>query len=96
MVYKRSYNTFCNNSYVVDVSNICWSVVYNEEQLDTALETFMELLIPGTNKHAPIKKMTVKTIQSLWIDEELKMCMVERDETKGIANKSGTTDRQTY
>ena len=52
-------------------------MVYNEEQTDAALEIFMKLLIPVTNKHAPIKKMTVKTVKSPWIDEELKICMVE-------------------
>ena len=32
-----------------------------------------------------------------WIDEELKNGMVERDEAKGMANKSGSpTDWQTY
>ena len=60
-------------------------MVCNEEQPDAALDTFMKLLIPVTNKHAPIKKMTyvnVKTVKSLWIDEEFKNCMVERDEAK--------------
>ena len=62
MVYERSYNTFCSDSYVVDVNNICWSVVCNEEQPDAALDTFVKLLISVVNKHAPyfIKKMTVK------------------------------------
>ena len=60
MVYKRSYNMFCSDSYV-DVNHICWSMVCNEEQPDTALDAFMkQLLIPVANKHAPIKKMTVK------------------------------------
>ena len=57
----------------------------------------MKLLTPVTNKHAPIKKMTVQTVKSPWIDKELKNVMVERDEAKGMANKSGcTTDWQTY
>jgi hypothetical protein len=97
MVYKRSYNTFCSDSYVDDVKNICWSVVCNEEQPDAALDTFMKRLIPVTNKHGPIKKMTVKTVESPWIYEEFKNCMVERDEAKGMAIKSGSpTDWQTY
>ena len=54
------YNTFCSDSYVDDVKNICWSVVCNEEQPDTALDPLLKLLIPVINKHAPIKKMTVK------------------------------------
>ena len=76
---------------------MCWSVVCNEEQPDAALDTFMKLLIPVTKKYAPIKKMTVKTVKSLWIDEEFKNYIVERDEAKGMANKSGCkTDWQTY
>jgi hypothetical protein len=76
IVYKRSHNTFCSVSYVDEVKNICWSVVCNKEQPDAALDTFMKLLIPVTNKHTPIKKITVKTVQSPWINEELKNCMV--------------------
>jgi hypothetical protein len=48
IVYKRSYNKFCSDYHVVDVNNICWSVVCNEEQLDAALDTFMKLLITVT------------------------------------------------
>ena len=54
IVFKRSYNTFCRGSYVVDVNNICWSVVCNEEQPEAAFDTFMKLLFPVTNKHAPM------------------------------------------
>ena len=57
----------------------------------------MKLLIPVTNKHAPIKKTTVKTVKSPWIVEELKNGMVEKDEVKGMANKYVcTTNWQTY
>ena len=41
--------------------------------------------------------MTVKTVKSLWIAQELKNVVVERDEAKGMANKSGCiSDWQTY
>jgi hypothetical protein len=36
--------------------------VCNEEQTNAALEAFMKLLIPVTNKHADIKKMTVNPL----------------------------------
>jgi hypothetical protein len=35
--------------------------VCSEEQTDTGLNTFMKLLIPVANKHAPINKLTVET-----------------------------------
>jgi hypothetical protein len=53
ILYKRSYNKFCSDSNVDDVNNICWSVVCNEEQPDAALDAFVKLLIPVTNKPAP-------------------------------------------
>ena len=54
IVFKRSHNTFYSDSYDVDVKIMCWSVVCNDEQPNAALDTFMKLLIPVTNKHAPI------------------------------------------
>ena len=60
-MYKRSYKRLCNYSYVKDVKNICWSDVCNEEHSDAALKTFMKLLLLVTDRHVPIKKLTVKT-----------------------------------
>ena len=62
IVYKRSYNKFCGDSYVVDVKNICWSMECNEEQPDAALDTFMKLLIPVTNKQRPLRKWLQKRL----------------------------------
>jgi hypothetical protein len=62
-------------------------MVCNEKEPDAALDTFMKLLILVTNKHAPIKKIIVKTVKSPWIDEELKKMMVERDEAKAVVKK---------
>ena len=40
----------------------------NEEHPDAALDEFKKLLLPIIDKHAPVKKRTVK---AQWIDEEL-------------------------
>ena len=50
----------------------------------------MKQIIPLTNNHTSIKIITLKTVKFPWIDEELKNCMVERDEAKGIAINSGS------
>ena len=62
--------------------SICWSVVCNEEQTDSALDTFMKLLNPVTNKHAPFKNMAVKMVRSLRIDEQFKNGMGKREEAR--------------
>ena len=58
-MYKRSSNKFGSDSYVFDVKNICLFVVCNDKQPDAALDIFTKCLIQVSNKHAPIKKMTV-------------------------------------
>ena len=78
IVYKRSYKIFRCDSYV-DVKNICWSDVINEEHPDAALDEFMKWILPIIDKQAPVKKLTVRTVKAPWIDEELKNCIVERD-----------------
>ena len=83
-VPKAGPNIVYKRSYVYDVNHICWPVVCNEEQPDDAIDTFMKQFIPVT-------------VKSPWIDEELKNCMVERDEEKGMAIKSvSPTDWQMY
>lgn len=97
IVFKRSYKSFCCDSYVNDVTNICWSDVCKESEPDVALDVFMKLLIPVIDKHAPVRKLTVRTVSALWIDEELKKCMSERDKAKVAAIKSGSSSEwQTY
>ena len=59
-------------------------MVCNEEQPEAALGPFMKLLIPVTNKHAPIKK----TVTFPWIDKELNSFIVEWHKAKGMAKKS--------
>jgi hypothetical protein len=97
IVYKRSYKIFFCDSNVDDVKNMCWSDVINEEHPDAALDEFMKLLLPIIDKHAPVKKLTIRTVKAPWIDEELNNCMVERDGVKAVANKSDcTSDWLTY
>lgn len=97
IVYKRSYRGFSCDSYVNEVNNICWSSVSKQCDPDTALDAFTELLVPVMNKHAPIRKVTVRATRCPWIDDELKQCMSERKEAKETANKSGCmSDWQVY
>lgn len=89
IVLKRSYKGFCCDSYVEDVKGVCWSNVFKESDTNVALDVFMKLLLPVMDKHAPVKKLTVKTVKAPWIDEELKKCMADRDRTKRAAMNSG-------
>ena len=61
------------------LKNICWSDVNNNLYPDSALDKCIILLLPIIDKHAPVKKLTVRTVKAPWINEELKNCMVQRE-----------------
>lgn len=97
IVFKRSYRGFCCEAYVSDVRNICWTNVGIQRDPNIALNVFTELLGPVMDKHAPVRRLTVKSLRCPWVDEELKDCMAQRREAKEAANRSGSTsDRQVY
>ncbi len=56
---------------------------------DLALSVFDRLLLPVVNKHAPVRKLTVRNTMSPWLDQELKAHMMERNRAKTEAIKSG-------
>jgi transcriptional regulator len=57
ILFKKSYNTLLLMKIIFAS---LWCVMRSNQ---TTLDTFMKLLIPVANKHAPIDKMTKK-----WID----------------------------
>ena len=49
------------------------------------------------DKHAPLRKRSVKNSSAPWIDDELRALMLQRDKAKAVAQKSGnTTDIMCY
>ena len=92
VIYKRSYKGFCQESFCKDVGNICWAEIYKEENPDEATKAFEKVFYEIIDKHAKVKKFTVKNFRAPWIDQDLKECMVKRDVAKGVANMTGNKD----
>ena len=88
IIQKRMFRYFNENNYYNDVSNIDWSTVLHNEDPNTALEAFNGMLIPVMNKHAPVKKKTVRSTTAPWLDNELRQHMTQRNNVKAEAIKS--------
>ncbi len=89
IILKRIFKNFNENNYCNEVREVDWSEVLLEEDPDLALGVFDRLLLPIVNKHAPVRKLTVRNAMSPWLDQELKARMMERDRAKTEAIKSG-------
>lgn len=89
IVLKRSFKHFNENNFCDEVRQVDWSQVLQEDDPNLALGVFDHLLFPIVNKYAPVKKLTVRNVRSPWIDQDLKVHMMERDRAKAEAIKSG-------
>lgn len=90
VIYKRMYKKFSENDFVADIKNINWITVLNCSHVEAALLTFMNLFSAVYDKHAPIKKCSIRSVRAPWIDTDLRYCMKERDRLKKSAIKSGS------
>ena len=80
IIYKRLYKNFCDNAFIEDLHNIQWDVVFKSTSTEAALHEFMKLFSSVCDKHAPIKKLTVRSVKAPWLDSDLRSLMKERDE----------------
>lgn len=67
-----------------DVISANWSAVCFEEDLDLALRIFMTIFLQIADKHAPLKKTTVRAKGALWINNDLKILLAQRNEAKKL------------
>ena len=93
VLFQRSLKSFCKNEFIGDINKIQWDKVCSIKHVDKALELFTEMFLEVADKHAPIRKFTVRNRKAPWIDDQLKALMTQRDKMgKGI-NK---TDWKSY
>lgn len=88
IIIKRMFKHFNEASYCADIRNTDWSQVLEEVDPELALKVFTDLLMPIVDKHAPLRRMTVRNIASPWLDAELKEYMKKRDQLKSEASLS--------
>ena len=72
---------------------IPWSVLECFEDINDAVAIWNELFIDVANRHAPLKKIRMKSASKPWISKDLREQMAERDYAKRIAKKSGAQEQ---
>lgn len=88
IIIKRMFKNFNKANYYENVTHIDWTAVLSKEDPDQALQAFNDLLRPVIEKHAPVRKQTVRNVMAPWLDKELQELMEQRNKAKVEAIKS--------
>ena len=67
IIYKRLYKHFCDNAFIEDLHKIQWDSIFESMNTEAALHEFMKSFSSVCDKHAPIKKLTVRSVKAPWL-----------------------------
>lgn len=82
IAYSRSYKHFCSEKFVHDFRKLEWLNVLSETNPEIALLKFESIFLPIVEKHAPLKKYTIRKQCCPWRDNELKESIEKRNKAK--------------
>lgn len=68
-----AYKSFNVEGFINEMSGINWDEVCCEDDPEVALDLFMLRYMSIADKHAPLKKFTVRNKSALWIDSSLRI-----------------------
>ena len=90
----KNYNPLKLNEYFAEVD---WKGVFNESDVNKAVELFNSILLTIFDKHAPIVTKNFRGKRSDWINHEIRESMAQRDRLYRKVQKSKTsTDWKLY
>ena len=87
----RSFKHFSKQAFLADLTNVNWSLVDIEPDIDATVNNWNTLFTEMANQHAPIKQSRVKGIHMPWLTSELCSLMQERDFDHRKAVKSNSS-----
>ncbi|KAI8482935.1 protein deubiquitination [Branchiostoma belcheri] len=69
-----------------------WHKVALNNDVEEALNCFMALFTDVANRHAPVRKTTIRASPAQWVDDDLRHLMDLRDQAKQDAQTSGSSE----
>ena len=74
-----------------------WFDVCHEENPEKALGVFMKSFMGIADQHVPMRKWSARSKCALWLNDEMRSLMVQRDDAKKTADRTGSLcDKQHY
>ena len=88
MIKTRKIKNFNEESFLADISGICWEQMLTEtDDIDVLVSSWSNLFSLIIEKHAPMTVMRVSEKYCPWIDKDLKKFMQTKDKLKQATAK---------
>ncbi|CAL4126382.1 unnamed protein product, partial [Meganyctiphanes norvegica] len=87
-IKMKSMKDYSKESYVDMLKELDWSTIYQERDVDIALEKFNTMITQVMDDVAPEKEIRIKGSTEPWIDAEVLELIRERDRALFISNRN--------
>ena len=89
----RSFKRYNKEQFIKDIAAIPWGILESFNDINDAVGIWNELFVDVANRHAPLKKIRMKSSSKPWISNDLRKLMSKRDYAKRVAKKSGAKEQ---
>ena len=90
VIEYRSYKNYSEQSFISDLKQANFEIVNDEQDINTAIHKWNELFTDIADRHAPIKKLRTKGVQTPWLTADLSTTMQDHDYHHRKAVKSNS------
>ena len=90
----RKLNNINMNAFRTDLQNSCDTLMQIEDSNFVTLCTRYHALSSVVDKHAPIKRKTIKNTESSWIDQDYKKCRALRRRYEKLRKRNRTEENR--
>ena len=87
-ILTRSYKNYKPEVFTRDLSEVPWNKIETFEDVDDCLYAFHQLFEQIVDRHAPVKKVKIRSRPNPFITPEIRELMRARDKWKKLAHRS--------
>ena len=86
----NSFKNYSKADFVNDLKDVDWKSVANKEDVDSAVSNWNKLFTNIADRHAPVRKATIRGVRCPWMNSQLSQAMGQRNYLHRRAIKSNS------
>jgi len=75
----RSFKRYNKEQFLKDIAAISWNILESFDDINDAVGIWNDLFVDVANRHAPLKKIRMKSSSKPWISNDLRKTQARRN-----------------